>query len=257
MSSLAGLLILALSAGVQAVEPGDGVVVHFKDGAAVPGVLAELSAAEVTLEVPGGRMGWPMHSVDRLEPRRTDLETYKELEADLGADEGRIRSLARWAQDRGLHTYSNRLAREAGMALPVTQAAPPVRSAAPEEGQAPAPRNEPSAPEAARASCPAAEPSRPAADDSPAMGFGGPGPSISRTGPYPYAYTRVIYVPVLASPPRRLTPEEQERFLREQEARREAYRRRTDKSLLMDWQFRFQEALDRHAHGLSFESEPF
>lgn len=222
-----------------ALGPGDGIVVHFKDGASLSGVLVRLTGEKVEMEAGGARLTWGLDAVSRLELRRTDVQEFLELEKAVTHDQSRIPQLARFARWKGLHTYYNRLAER--LDLPCENALSPQPAQAPYENRDQAqpgwenPQNQP-----------------------PAMGFGAGGPEVHGV-PQPspgYNAPPVFFIPVPVSAPRAITKEEREEFLRGQEARREALRHRPTTPLEI-FQFRLQEALDRHAHGLAFASEPF
>ncbi len=205
------------------------MVVHFKDDASLSGVLVELSGQRITVELGGAQASWPMDLVERIERRRTDVEAFKELEREARSDPAKIRRLAQFARAKGLHTCYNRLVEEWGLAVEPKAFLSFFEASLPEERQAQSVLHRP---------------------ERPAPGI----PEIRIVESPPQAAT--IFIPVAFAAPRVLTKEDQEVFIKELEARREVFRRRV-KSPMEEWQFRFQEALDRRAHGLPFASEPF
>jgi len=120
-----------------------------------------------------------------------------------------------------------------------TQAAP-ASDQAPEQQPASPPAS--AAPEAA---CPSPHPGPVGLPDAPApLGFASPGP-----GACPQQFSSTVVVPVRSASRRRFSKKEQEKFLKELDARREAFKRRPS-TPMEDFQFRMQESLDRQAHGL-------
>ena len=233
------LALLLLVSPAAALSPGDGVVVRFKDGSALSGVLGELGGGRVEIEVGGARLSWLMDSVERIEVRRTDLEEFRARERALedGDAEG-ARRLARFARTRGLHTMHARLVERYGL-----------------EDEAVYLAREPAALPRQAASGP-----RPAKPDAalPALGFGADPPAGGTVKTVRVSDPIETYYPlvVLVATPKVYTAAEQEAFLREQNDRREAFRRRPT-TQMEAFQFRLQEASDRQARGLSYASDPF
>ncbi len=237
LSTLLGWGLLA--APLRALEPGQGVVVRFRDGGSVAGVLVETGPDETVIDVAGGRTAWPAASIARLEPQRTSLEIFREKRAACRTREDLL-SLARWAEEAGLNTERERLAAELGLP-PDIQAPPPEPPAPPQNFQVlPLPR-------AGEGWGEGAEPAAVVPAGTTGLPFGRP------TGP---AFVPVYsYVPVLYAPPPRDTRAQRAAYLKELGRRREAWKH-TPSTPVMDFQFRLQETLDRRAHGLPFAAKP-
>jgi len=217
--------------GVATAPPllvGQGVAVHFKDGSLVAGVLAGLDRERVSVEFGGGTAGWSRADVARIEPRLTELEMLRRMEREAGSDRPGLMRALHFARFHGFFTEYRRLADALGISA--TEPARPPEFAV----ERPAPPGEsvpvPAAPVTLIIQNYAQAP--------PAPVFG--------------------IFPAWSAPPRPAAElrAEREAFLSDLKARREAMRHRPT-SALEEYQFRFQEALDRHAHGLPFSAAPF
>lgn len=66
MKHILAAALLLIPAGGFALSPGESLVVRFKDGAEVSGVLKKLTASDVTIDIGGGSVRWPLSNVASL-----------------------------------------------------------------------------------------------------------------------------------------------------------------------------------------------
>jgi hypothetical protein len=219
-------VLLALALPAAALSPGEGVVVHFKDGTRVSGILDSLSRSEVSVDVGGARAAWRLASVRRLEAVKTDVQRFQELVQAAGEDPVKLQQAADFARRHGLYTYYAQLT--GARAEPQEQ----EQEEEPEPRRAPVPQTAPAFP----------APIAPL----PPLGFATP---TQQNGLPPGEF----YAPavVYAAPARPFSRREQRAFLARQAAERDA-RRHEATNPVSDFQFDLQQALDRQSRGLPF-----
>ena len=223
------LLACFAAAAASAATRGDRVVLVFHDGRRVPGILEEATADWVTLKVGGGSVGWARSSIKSIEGAAG--APGSEAGSASGAD-----ASGGWASGPAPGPGGG----GASGAGPGGGGGPAPGSAG---GAGPGPSGEGQASgSAGSAGATASGPSfeavpKPERQAPPREASPRPAPPLS-PAPAPGG--------VLVS---------RDAFLKELDARREAYKRQPS-TPLMDFQFELQEALDRSAHGLPFRATP-
>lgn len=99
-------LLVTLLLGNAAALPATADTVHLVNGNAFEGVIAEVTATQVRIVMPGGQLSLPKSAVARVEqgeaPWAEFLEREQELRRDPKAAARDWLELARWAQQKNL-----------------------------------------------------------------------------------------------------------------------------------------------------------
>jgi hypothetical protein len=147
-AAAAAALVLS-AAAAQALAVGDGVVVEYKDGARLSGVLADRTSASLTLDVGGAEITSKLSAIARVEPANSDVKTFEDMLQAAGDDPRALLEAANFARSRGLNTYYERVSAlldgaeaDAGTDLDFAAGAAPQRAPAAPFVDA-EPRNEP------------------------------------------------------------------------------------------------------------------
>ena len=231
-SSVLGAIIFLGASAAQALAPGDGVVILYKDGSKVSGVLVAQTPAEVTIDAGGAELTSSLADVGSIVVKRTAVQRFQEQLQAAGNDPTKLRAAAEFARSHRLHTYYDTLAKRLG--LPTDNAGAPLATV-----QAPSPRKTTPAP-------PARQP--PPID--PEI-HGAPLPILG------YASNNTVEIDsgedfeAGAALHRERDHDDAANFLRTQALAREA-RTHEVTNPTSDMEFKLQQALDRQARGLPF-----
>ena len=111
-----GLLLLALAAPV----PGRADTVVLANGRSFEGVVAEETASQVKIRMPGGELSLPKSQVARVEKADSSYALYLERKQALRRDASAADwlALARWAHDHGLSHGAREAALKAAQTEP-------------------------------------------------------------------------------------------------------------------------------------------
>lgn len=227
----AALVFLLLGAGAaHALVPGQGVVVLYKDGARVAGVLVARTPGQVTVDMGGAQLTSNMADVRSIAAEKTAVERFNALLSAAGGDPVKLRAAADFARGHSLYTYYEALAERLGL----PSDAPEVSVDPAAVAAAPAPAFSPEIAPDAHAPQPAT------------LGF------VSDDAVETASADAVVLGPPLRREHERENdPKDAARFLEKQAAAREA-RTHEVTNPVADMQFQLQQALDRSARGLPF-----
>jgi hypothetical protein len=236
---LLSLLLLVSGAGAaRALAPGDGVVVVYKDGAKVSGILVARTNSLLTVDMGGARLTSNVSDVRSVVARRTAVQRFEELLKAAEDDRVKLRAAADFAREHELHTYYSSLAERLGLPRDAVESpAPPALLAAnpfPAAGAATAPSQ-----------LPPSDPVDPAVPDAASRPLG-----FTDDNPLALVPAEVFD---FDAPRRERGRDDAPEFLKRQAAERDE-RRHEVTSPLSDWQFSLQQALDRQARGLPFRA---
>jgi hypothetical protein len=246
MKRLVLTLILSLLAarGACALAPGDGVVVAFKDGSRVAGVLLEQTRSRIALDLGGAQMTFLLSDVSSVSAKKTSVQRLKEMLLQAGNDPGKLHEAGVFACAHRLYTECDRLVGGNPTAAPPPGAPAAAAAATPSA----APTRQATAPEPAEAAT---------ASSLPPLGFNTPGPAGVVANDPNVVWDGEPLVVGVALPPRSSRRDredekaDQGELLKRQAEEREARRHETT-TPASDFQFNLQQALDRQAHGLTF-----
>jgi hypothetical protein len=109
------LLIVACAAPARALKPGDGVVVEFKDGSSMTGVLVKQGRRKIHLDFGGAEMSFGLDTVKSVKPKDNDVKKFQDLVKAAGDDFDQLLTAAQFARARGLDTYYDQLVARLGI----------------------------------------------------------------------------------------------------------------------------------------------
>jgi hypothetical protein len=114
MNTLA-LILALLGAPAFALAPGDGVVVNFKDGSSMSGVLVKQGKKKIRLDIGGAQISFLRDTVKSVKPKVTNVKRFQEMLKAAGDDRGKLLQAADFARSRGLDTYYSQLVERLGI----------------------------------------------------------------------------------------------------------------------------------------------
>lgn len=133
MRRLSGLLLaLCLGSGVaEALSLGDGVVVLFKDGSKLSGVLVDETRTRISIDVGGGaEVTSDRADVQSVVAKKTAVQRFQEMLRAAGSDPRKLRGAASFARAHNLYTGYDQLAKRLGLSPqdspPAAEEMPPV-----------------------------------------------------------------------------------------------------------------------------------
>jgi len=103
------LLVAACVNSAFALAPGDGVVVEFKDGSVMTGVLVKQGRKKIHLDFGGAEMSFGLDTVKSVKPKDNDVKKFQDMVKAAGDDFDKLLAAAQFARARGLDTYYDRL----------------------------------------------------------------------------------------------------------------------------------------------------
>ena len=234
--------ILVLGAGAaQAFAPGDGVLVFYKDGSKVSGVLVAQTSAQVTIDMGGAEMTSNLADVRSIQAKKTAVQRFDELIKAAGDDPIKLRVAADFARSHDLHTYYETLAKRLGLPSDVVDAPAASEVSADEPLTLEAPVTSP----AAALQAPPIDTAIQGAPQT--LGFA----SNNTVEIVPADDIAIVGPPLHRE--RERDRDDAADFLKKQAAEREA-RTHEVTNPTSDMQFKLQQALDRQAHGLPFSA---
>lgn len=98
-----------------ALKPGDGVVVEFKDGSSMTGVLVKKGRKKIRLDFGGAQMSFGLDTVKSVKPKESDVKKFQDLLKAAGDDFDKLLKAAKFARERGLDTYYDQLVARLGI----------------------------------------------------------------------------------------------------------------------------------------------
>jgi len=108
-------LIASCAAPALALKPGDGVVVDFKDGSRMNGVLVKQGHKHIRLDFGGAEMSFAMTTVKSVRPKTNPVQKFQALLAAAGDDRAKLLAAAEFARANGLATSYARLVARLGV----------------------------------------------------------------------------------------------------------------------------------------------
>lgn len=112
---LALLAVAACASSAFALSPGDGVVVDFKDGSRMSGVLVKQGHKHLRLDFGGAEMSFPMTTVKSVKPKKNPVKTFQDMLKAAGDDRDKLLAAAEYARAHGLSTPYARLVARLGV----------------------------------------------------------------------------------------------------------------------------------------------
>jgi hypothetical protein len=112
---LPALLVAACAASAFALKPGDGVIVEFKDGSSMTGVLVKKGRKKIHLDFGGAEMSFGLDTVKSVKPKDNDVKKFQDMIKAAGDDFDKLLSAAKFARERGLDTYYDQLVARLGI----------------------------------------------------------------------------------------------------------------------------------------------
>lgn len=112
---IAVFLVGACAASAFALKPGDGVVVEFKDGSSMTGVLVKQGRKKIRLDFGGAEISFGLDTVKSVKPQDNDVKKFQDMVAAAGDDFDRLMKAAEFARAKGLDTYYDRLVARLGV----------------------------------------------------------------------------------------------------------------------------------------------
>jgi hypothetical protein len=109
------LLVAACAAPAYALMPGDGVVVEFKDGSSMTGVLVKQGRKKIHLDFGGAEMSFGLDTVKSVKPKDNDVKKFQDMVKAAGDDFDGLLAAARFARAKGLDTYYDQLVARLGL----------------------------------------------------------------------------------------------------------------------------------------------
>ena len=113
--TIAILLVAVCAASAFALKPGDGVIVEFKDGSSMTGVLVKQGRKKLHLDFGGAEMSFALDTVKSVKPKDNDVKKFQDLVKAAGDDFDKLLSAAQFARARGLDTYYDQLIARLGV----------------------------------------------------------------------------------------------------------------------------------------------
>ena len=112
---IAIFLVAACAASAFALKPGDGVVVEFKDGSSMTGVLVKQGRKKIHLDFGGAEMSFGLDTVKSIKPKENDVKRFQDMVQAAGDDFDQLLKAAAFARAQGLDTYYDRLVERLGV----------------------------------------------------------------------------------------------------------------------------------------------
>jgi hypothetical protein len=109
------VLIAACVSSAFALAPGDGVVVNFKDGTRMSGVLVRKGRKNIRLDFGGAQMSFPLSEVRSIKPKKNPVKTFQDLMKAAGDDRVKLLAAAEFARVHGLDSSYDRLVARLGI----------------------------------------------------------------------------------------------------------------------------------------------
>lgn len=108
-------LIAACASSAFALKPGDGVVVEFKDGSRMAGVLVRRGRNHIRLDFGGAEMSFALETVKSVQPKGNPVKTFQDMVKAAGNDRDKLLAAAEFARLHGLDTSYARLVARLGI----------------------------------------------------------------------------------------------------------------------------------------------
>jgi hypothetical protein len=113
--TIAILLVAACAASAFALKPGDGVVVEFKDGSSMTGVLVKQGRKKIHLDFGGAQMSFGLDTVKSVKPKDNDVKKFQDMVKAAGDDFDKLMQAVQFARARGLDTCYDQLVARLGI----------------------------------------------------------------------------------------------------------------------------------------------
>ena len=108
-------LLAVLAPGALALKPGDGVVVDFKDGSRMSGVLVKQGRKHLRLDFGGAEMSFDAATVKSVRPNANPVKVFQDLLKAAGDDRPKLLAAADYARAHGLNSAYARLVERLGI----------------------------------------------------------------------------------------------------------------------------------------------
>jgi hypothetical protein len=108
-------LLAVCASAAFALAPGDGVVVDFKDGSRMTGVLVRQGRKNIRLDFGGAEMSFPLETVKSVKPKTNPVKAFQDMIKAAGDDRAKLLEAAEFARLHGLDSYYGRLAARLGI----------------------------------------------------------------------------------------------------------------------------------------------